>query len=150
MLEISELKAMSLADLKQLAKALAIPKHTALNKVDLIYKIMEFKAQAEEQVKEEKGVIKEVVKEEVKGKKGPSKKAKDHILPEIFVEPDAPEIIESEEERMENMVEEAPRLIKQKRKRIGKEDAPSPFETPQAEKIETTEEAKVNFTPLIN
>jgi transcription termination factor Rho len=48
---------------------------------------------------------------------------------------------------MENMVEEAPRLIKQKRKRIGKEDGPSPFETPQAEKIESSEEVKVNFTP---
>jgi len=143
MLEISELKAMSLADLKQLAKALAIPKHTALNKVDLIYKIMEFKAQAEEQNKEDKKAI----PDGVKGKKAPSKKVQDHILPEIFIEPDAPESIELEESRMENVVEEAPRLIKQKRKRIGKEDGTSPFETPQAEKIETTEEAKVNFTP---
>jgi transcription termination factor Rho len=48
MLEISELKAMSLADLKQLAKALNIPKHTTLNKLDLIYKILETKNQFEE------------------------------------------------------------------------------------------------------
>lgn len=48
MLEISELKALSLPELKQLAKGLKIPKHTTLNKIDLIYKIVEFKNQIQE------------------------------------------------------------------------------------------------------
>ncbi len=41
MLEISELKAKSLSELRQLAKAMAIPSSTTYKKLDLIYKILE-------------------------------------------------------------------------------------------------------------
>ena len=41
MLEISELKAKSLSELKELAKTLEIPKLTSYKKLDLIYKILE-------------------------------------------------------------------------------------------------------------
>ncbi len=44
MLEISELKAKSLAELKDLAKAMGIPKHSQLKKLDLVYKILDFQA----------------------------------------------------------------------------------------------------------
>ncbi len=44
MLEISELKAKSLAELKDLAKAMKIPKHSQLKKLDLVYKILDFQA----------------------------------------------------------------------------------------------------------
>jgi hypothetical protein len=98
MLEISELKAMSLADLKQLAKALAIPKHTALNKVDLIYKIMEFKAQAEEQVNRRKRSYKRSqLKMELKAKKGLQKKHKITFFPKFLLNPMLLKSIESEE-----------------------------------------------------
>ncbi len=44
MLEISELKAKSLAELKTLAKQMGVPKHSQLNKLDLVYKILDFQA----------------------------------------------------------------------------------------------------------
>jgi len=44
MLEISELKAKSLAELKDLAKTMGIPKHSQLKKLDLVYKILDFQA----------------------------------------------------------------------------------------------------------
>ena len=44
MLEISELKANSLAELKDLAKSMGIPKHSQLKKLDLVYKILDFQA----------------------------------------------------------------------------------------------------------
>ncbi len=44
MLEISQLKAKSLAELKDLAKSMGVPKHTQLKKLDLVYKILDFQA----------------------------------------------------------------------------------------------------------
>jgi len=44
MLEISVLKAKSLAELKELAKKMNVPKHSQLNKLDLVYKILDFQA----------------------------------------------------------------------------------------------------------
>jgi len=44
MLEISTLKAKSLAELKELAKTMKVPKHSQLNKLDLVYKILDFQA----------------------------------------------------------------------------------------------------------
>jgi len=98
MLEISKLKAMSLAELKQLAKALAIPKHTGLNKVDLTYKILEFKNTLEGE------------------KTNPSDEQNTPILIE---EPALP--IENEKVTESVITAEPPRIIKQKRKRIGNE-----------------------------
>ena len=53
MLEISELKAKSLSELKELAKALAIPKLTTFKKLDLIYKILEVQDAFNESEKKE-------------------------------------------------------------------------------------------------
>ena len=44
MLEISELKSKSLAELKDLAKAMKIPRTSQLKKLDLVYKILDFQA----------------------------------------------------------------------------------------------------------
>ena len=44
MLEISELKAKSLAELKDLAKGMGVPKHSQLKKLDLVYKILDYQA----------------------------------------------------------------------------------------------------------
>jgi len=44
MLEISQLKAKSLLELKDLAKSMGVPKHSQLKKLDLVYKILDFQA----------------------------------------------------------------------------------------------------------
>ena len=44
MLEISQLKAKSLAELKELAKKMGVPKHSQLKKLDLVYKILDYQA----------------------------------------------------------------------------------------------------------
>jgi transcription termination factor Rho len=110
MLEISELKAMSLADLKQLAKALSIPKHTTLNKVDLIYKILEFKNGQEE------------------GKSTPTESP---VILDLFEEPELP--VNNDTASNEESNTEAPRIVKQKRKRIIKGDE---MEDPETEDVE--------------
>ena len=100
MLEISELKAMSLADLKKVAKAFAIPKHTTLNKVDLIYKILEFKNnQPESDVAPNERETRSDFSEK------PATKISDEKTEEVVQKDDTP------------------RVIKQKRKRILKEES---------------------------
>ncbi|MFT5103419.1 MAG: transcription termination factor Rho [Candidatus Latescibacterota bacterium] len=44
MLEISELKAQKLPELQELAKALKVPKHRSLKKLDLVYQILDYQA----------------------------------------------------------------------------------------------------------
>jgi len=54
MFEISQLKEKKLADLKEIAKALKIPKFRTLKKLDLVYKIIDTQAESGEVVKEVK------------------------------------------------------------------------------------------------
>jgi len=117
MLEISKLKAMSLAELKQLAKAFAVPKHTALNKVDLIYKILEFKNTLEGE------------------KTSPSDTQNTPILIEELMLQTENEIVTESETAIE-----PPRVIKQKRKRIGSES------TGEENKIATDDETNRTHT----
>ena len=84
MFEISELKAKTLADLQQIAKSIGLTKTSQLNKLDLVYQILDIQAASpskeEEKIKSEKPrariekpkrkrVVKQLVKEEDLGKK---------------------------------------------------------------------------------
>jgi len=72
MLEISALKAKSLAELKDLAKAMKIPKHSQLKKLDLVYKILDFQA-ANPETKAPIETKTPVVKADSEEKKTPNK-----------------------------------------------------------------------------
>ena len=84
MFEISELKAKTLADLQQIAKSIGLTKTSQLNKLDLVYQILDIQAASpskeEEKIKSEKPrariekpkrkrVVKQLVKEEDLAKK---------------------------------------------------------------------------------
>ena len=84
MFEISELKAKTLADLQQIAKSIGLTKTSQLNKLDLVYQILDIQAASpskeEEKIKSEKPrariekpkrkrVVKQLVKEEDPAKK---------------------------------------------------------------------------------
>ena len=84
MFEISELKAKTLAELQQIAKSIGLTKTSQLNKLDLVYQILDIQAASpskeEEKIKSEKPrariekpkrkrVVKQLVKEEDLGKK---------------------------------------------------------------------------------
>ena len=82
MFEISELKAKTLADLQQIAKSIGLTKTSQLNKLDLVYQILDIQAAtpSKEETKTEKPrarvekpkrkrVVKQLVKEEDLAKK---------------------------------------------------------------------------------
>ena len=82
MFEISELKAKTLADLQQIAKSIGLTKTSQLNKLDLVYQILDIQAAtpSKEETKTEKPrarvekpkrkrVVKKLVKEEDLAKK---------------------------------------------------------------------------------
>ncbi len=72
MLDISALKAKSLAELKELAKNMKVPKHTQLNKSDLVYKILDFQAANPQDIPSEQKTEKVVTEKRRRGR--PSKK----------------------------------------------------------------------------
>jgi len=88
MLEISQLKAKSLAELKDLAKEMGVPKHSQLKKLDLVYKILDFQAanpsSTPKSTTENEKVVVRVPKKEVSKRKAPvasQKKEKEPTKP---------------------------------------------------------------------